>query len=103
MGAGLGLDFNLYKNDKVSDEMVPQNKIITKNHKFIKKAKDLGWRWGGDWKNPDRIHIDKRGTDNNFTTIRDAAQKQMNGNKLKEIDEALIKRTETITLDKNNK
>ena len=47
MGAGLGLDFNLYKNDKVSDEMVPQNKIITKNHKFIKKAKDLGWRWGG--------------------------------------------------------
>jgi len=27
----------------------------------------------------------------------------MNGNKLKEIDEALIKRTETITLDKNDK
>ena len=99
--AGLALDFNLYKNDKVSDGISSGNSTVTKDHKFIKKVKGMSWRWGGDWKKPDKIHMDKRGTNTNFETIRDAAQKQMDGNNKKVVDETLIKRTETITINKN--
>jgi RHS repeat-associated protein len=101
--AGLAIDFNLYKNDKVSDGIDKGNSTVTKDHKLIKKVTSMSWRWGGNWKKPDKIHIDKRGTDSNFTTIRDANQKQMDGDNKKEVDETLIKRTETITINKNKK
>ena len=98
--AGLALDFNLYKNDKVGDGIDAGNSTVTKDHKLIKEVKSKSWRWGGDWTSPDKIHMDKRGTDTNFTTIRDANQTQMDGANKTEVDESLIKRTETITINK---
>ncbi len=75
--AGLALDFNLYKNDQISDGIDAGNSTVTKDHKFIKEVKGKNWRWGGDFTSPDKIHMDKRGTDTNFETIRDANQIQM--------------------------
>jgi len=100
--AGLALDFNLYKNDKTSDGVDACNSTVTKGHKFIKEVKGKSWRWGGDFTDPDKIHMDKRGTDSNFETIRDANQTQMDGDNKENVDESLIKRTETITINKKD-
>lgn len=71
----------------------------TSENKFIEKVKSLsGWRWGGDFTNPDRIHIDKKGND--YSTIRDDNQKQMDGDTSKEIDKTRILRNESINLKK---
>ena len=96
--SGQALDFNLYAEDKKSKGLISKNSTVTKNHKLIKKAKALGLRWGGDFSSPDRVHIDGKGA--SFKTIRDANQKQMEGNKNMTIKESLIKRTETITIRK---
>ena len=96
--SGQALDFNLYAEDKKSKGLISKNSTVTKNHKLIKKAKALGLRWGGDFSSPDRVHIDDKGS--SFKTIRDANQKQMEGNKNMTIKESLIKRTETITIRK---
>jgi len=100
--AGLALDFNLYKNDKTSDGVDAGNSTVTKDHKFIKEVKGKSWRWGGDFTDPDKIHMDKRGTDSNFETIRDANQTQMDGDSKENVDQSLIKRTETITINKKD-
>lgn len=96
----MALDFNLYKNDKKGDGIDAGNSTVTKDHKLIKDVKSKSWRWGGDWTSPDKIHMDKRGTDTNFTTIRDANQTQMDGDNKTDVDESLINRTETITISK---
>ena len=100
--AGLALDFNLYKNDKTSDGVDAGNSTVTKDHKFIKEVKSKNWRWGGDFTDPDKIHMDKRGTNSNFESIRDANQTQMDGYNKVNVDESLIKRTETISINKKD-
>ncbi len=100
--AGLALDFNLYKNDKTSDGADAGNSMVTKDHKLIKEVKGKSWRWGGDFTTPDKIHMDKKGTGSNFETIRDVNQTQMDGDNKEDVDESLIKRTETITINKKN-
>ena len=40
----------------------------------------MGWRQGGEFSKPDRIHMDKRGKETDFMKMRDVNQKQMNGN-----------------------
>lgn len=53
--AGFAIDFNLYdENGKI----IKGNTSVTSNNKFIKKAKEIGFRWGGEFSSPDRIHID---------------------------------------------
>jgi RHS repeat-associated protein len=52
---GLALDFNLYDE---SGNIISGNSTVTSDNSFIKKAKDLGFRWGGDWTTKDPIHID---------------------------------------------
>ena len=76
------------------------NKNLKSDNTFIKKVKEKDWRYGRDFKSPDRVHIDKRGTDENFTSIRDANQKQVDGDTQKTVDDSKIKRTETITIKK---
>ncbi len=100
--AGLALDFNLYKNDKTSDGIDKGNSTVTKDHDFIKKVKGKSWRWGGDFKDPDKIHMDKRGTDTNFTTIRDANQKQMHGSTEVNINDKYVKRKATLIIKKKD-
>ena len=34
--------------------------LLTKDHKFIKEVKGKSWRWGGDFTDPDKIHMDKK-------------------------------------------
>ena len=100
--AGLAIDFNLYKNDKINDGIDSGNSTVTANHNFIKKIKGKNWRWGGDFKDPDKIHMDKRGADSNFETIRDANQKQMHGDTELETTDSYVKRKETITVNKKD-
>ncbi len=53
--AGFALDFNLYNDN---GKIIKNNKTITTSDEFIKGAKKLGFRWGGEFSKPDRIHID---------------------------------------------
>ena len=91
--SGQALDFNLYTDDDKSKKLISGNKTVKKTHKLIKKGKALGLRWGGDWKKPDKVHIDDKGK--NFTTIRDQNQKQMDGDNKLTVDESLIKGSTT--------
>lgn len=98
--AGLAIDFNVYTDNEVSKGLESGNKNLKSDNAFIKKVKGKGWRYGGDFKSPDRVHIDKRGTDDNFKSIRDANQKQVDGDNQKTVNDSKIKRTETITIKK---
>jgi hypothetical protein len=96
--AGLAIDFNLYKDNDLTKGTISKNNTVTSGNEFISYVKGLtDWRWGGDWTTPDRVHIDKRGTDANFTALRDANQTQMNGSVNSNIDGSLVKRE--ITYD----
>jgi RHS repeat-associated protein len=53
--AGFALDFNLYDDD---GEVIKGNSTVKATDAFIVKAKELGFRWGGEFNTPDRIHID---------------------------------------------
>ena len=90
--AGIGVDFNLY-NDGAKDT---GNSNVNSNTPFIKKIKDMGWRWGGDFSKPDKIHMDKRGTEEEFLKMRDDNQKQMNGDFEVEALDKYIKRFELL-------
>lgn len=100
--AGLALDFNLYTDDKVDKGMIKSNSTVTKEHKFIKKIKDKEWRWGGNFTKSDKIHMDKRGSDANFKTIRDANQKQMHGSTEVNINDKYVKRKATLIIKKKD-
>ena len=52
---GFGIDFNLYDKD---GNLILGNSSVTKETDFIKQAKELGFRWGGEFSKPDKIHID---------------------------------------------
>ena len=90
--AGIGLDFNLFQEGQIDIG----NKNINSETPFIEKIKDMGWRWGGEFSKPDRIHMDKRGTEKDFVKMRDENQKQMNGSFEIEALDKYIKRFETI-------
>ncbi len=91
--AGLAIDFNLYKDNDFAKGTISKNSTVTSSNEFITYVKSLSnWRWGGDFSTPDKVHIDKRGSDANFKTIRDANQAQMNGGSNSGIDESLVKR-----------
>ena len=92
----------MYTDNDKSKGTIPGNSTVTKDNKFIKKVKGKSWRWGGDFTKPDKIHMDKRGTDSNFKTIRDANQKQMNGSTELTPNDKYVKRTETITINKKD-
>ncbi|MGE0773099.1 MAG: M15 family metallopeptidase [Cyclobacteriaceae bacterium] len=98
--AGLAIDFNIYTDNDVSKGLESKNKNLKSDHAFIKKVKEKDWRYGGDFNDPDRVHIDKRGTDENFKSIRDANQTQVDGSTNKTVDDTKVKRTETITVKK---
>jgi len=96
--AGTAVDFNLYVDNDVSKGTISKNSTVTGKNSFISNVKSaLKWRWGGDFRKPDKVHIDKRGTDANFKKMRDENQQQMHGNEEIENKDKYIKRTETIT------
>ena len=72
------------------------NKNVNSKTPFIEKIKDMGWRWGGEFSKPDRIHMDKRGTEKDFVKMRDENQRQMNGSFEIEALDKYIKRFEII-------
>jgi hypothetical protein len=90
--AGIGLDFNLYNNGEID----LGNKNVNSNTPFIKYIKSIGWRWGGEFSKPDKIHMDKRGVEQDFIKMRDDNQKQMNGNFEFETLEKYVKRIEIL-------
>ena len=94
--AGLGIDFNLYTNGKIDKG----NKNITNNHPFIKMIKSIGWRWGGNFSKPDKIHMDKKGVNEDFLKLRNRNQNQMNGDKEVEALEKYVNRTEELNFPK---
>ena len=98
--AGLALDFNVYKDNDIAKGLESGNANLKSDNAFIKKVKDKDWRFGGDFTPQDKIHIDKKGTDINFTTIRDANQAQVDGSNKTTIDDGKVKRSETITIKK---
>lgn len=57
---GFALDFQLYKDNsgKSSDIISKKEMANLKDNDFINKAEELGFRWGGDFKKPDGVHID---------------------------------------------
>jgi len=78
--AGLGIDFSLYENNDVSQGRIKGNSTVTSVNAFIKAVKEFdGWRWGGDFSTPDKVHIDRRPGETEFAKIRDANQLQMHG------------------------
>jgi hypothetical protein len=100
--AGLAVDFNLYKDNDPNNSLVPKNSDVTDENPLVAKVKsDVKWRWGGDFRKPDRIHIDKRGSNANFNKLRDENQKQMNGNEEMENKDKYIKRDESIQVPTN--
>ena len=90
--AGIGLDFNLFQEGQIDIG----NKNVDSKTPFIEKIKDMGWRWGGEFSKPDRIHMDKRGTEKDFVKMRDENQRQMNGSFEIEALDKYIKRFEII-------
>ena len=98
--AGLALDFNVYKDNDTSKGLEAGNTSLTTTSSFITKVKDKGWRYGGDFTSPDKVHIDKKGTDESFNAIRDANQTQVDGSNKTTVDNSKIKRTENITVKK---
>jgi RHS repeat-associated protein len=52
---GFALNFNLFDS---KGNLIKGNKSVTKENDFIKKEIDLGFRWGGEFSDPDKIHID---------------------------------------------
>ncbi|MDX2130006.1 MAG: M15 family metallopeptidase [Chloroherpetonaceae bacterium] len=59
--AGIAIDFNVYIDNKVENGKLQGNDGLTDDNKFIKGAKEQGWRWGGDFKdNYDPVHVDKK-------------------------------------------
>lgn len=94
--AGLGIDFNLYHEGKIDCG----NKNITTNHPFIRMIKSIGWRWGGDFSKPDKIHMDKKGAQEDFIKLRDINQSQMRGDKEVEALEKYVNRTEELKFPK---
>ncbi len=90
--AGIGVDFNLYKDGEIDTG----NSNVNSNTPFIQKIKDMGWRWGGEFSKPDKIHMDKRGTEEDFLKMRDDNQKQMNGDFEVEALDKYIKRFELL-------
>jgi RHS repeat-associated protein len=98
--AGLALDFNVYKDNDKSKGLESGNTSLTSKSTFIKKVTDKGWRYGGDFTPADKVHIDKKGTDESFKAIRDANQTQVDGNNKTTVDDSKIKRTENITVKK---
>lgn len=83
--AGLAIDFNVYNNNDPEQGIMGQNANLTDENAFIDGVKNdkwiTGWRWGGDFNDPDPIHIDKKNNSgDSFESIRDANQAQMNGN-----------------------
>ena len=102
--AGTAVDFNLYIDNDPSKGLITKNSTVRSNNSFVSSVKSiLKWRWGGDFKNPDRIHIDKRGTETEFNKMRDENQKQMNGNEEIENKDQYIKRTEKIIIPKEER
>ena len=97
--AGVAVDFNLYEDNNIQKGTIPKNNTVTDDDNFVSDAKEKGWRWGGDFKNPkpDPVHIDKK--DKNFKKMRDANQKQMHGKENKENKDEYVHRTETITIN----
>jgi RHS repeat-associated protein len=78
--AGVGIDFSLYENNDVSQGRIKSNSTVTSDNAFIKAVKGFdGWRWGGDFSTPDKVHIDRRPGETEFAKIRDANQSQMHG------------------------
>jgi RHS repeat-associated protein len=57
---GFAIDFQVYKNNsgKSSDIISKNNMGKIEDNDFIDKAKELGFRWGGDFKKKDGVHID---------------------------------------------
>jgi RHS repeat-associated protein len=55
---GFALDFNLYIEKDGKLIISSQNKDIKSDNPFIVKAKELGFRWGGEFSKKDPIHID---------------------------------------------
>lgn len=54
--AGFAIDFNLYDE---KGNIIRKNETVTAEHPFIKKALNLGFRWGGNFRpQPDKVHID---------------------------------------------
>jgi RHS repeat-associated protein len=98
--AGLALDFNVYKDNDTSKGLESGNTSLTSSSSFITKVKDKGWRYGGDFTPTDKVHIDKKGTDESFKAIRDANQTQVDGSNQTTVDDSKIKRTENITVKK---
>ena len=94
--AGLGIDFNLYHEGKIDSG----NKNITSNHPFIIMIKSIGWRWGGEFSKPDKIHMDKKGTKEDFIKLRNSNQDQMKGDKEVEVLEKYVNRTEELKFPK---
>jgi hypothetical protein len=68
------------------------NRNVNSETPFIQEIKDMGWRWGGEFSKPDKIHMDKRGTEADFVKMRDENQKQMNGSYEIEALDKYIKR-----------
>jgi RHS repeat-associated protein len=97
--AGVGLDFNLYKDNDVSKGTISKNFTVTSDNPFIKAVKEIaGWRYGGDFSTPDRVHIDRRPGEDVFNTLRDANQAQMHGDEEVENLSKYVTRTENIAV-----
>ncbi len=56
---GYGWDCNLIDRDNVWWNSKKLRKPTGTVKKLIDKAKDLGFRWGGDFKKPDTVHFDR--------------------------------------------
>ncbi len=50
-------DGKVYPKGALYDPDIPGT--LYKGHPVVKKFKELGWRWGGDWRNKDYQHFDK--------------------------------------------
>jgi hypothetical protein len=64
---GFGIDLNIYGEDNkiISRKIygIEKTKNKLEEHKFVRYAKELGFRWGGDFKKIDEVHFDLWGNE----------------------------------------
>jgi RHS repeat-associated protein len=98
--AGLAVDFNVFVNNDPSQGLDPGNTSLNSDHPFIARVKERQWRFGGDFKSPDKIHLDKRESVGNFSELVGSNQRQVDGYRMLRVPEERIKRKEIIELNK---
>ena len=93
--AGTAIDFVVYK-DNIYNESNPETEKPSSDNEVVKYAKGLGFRWGGDFNRSDPVHVDQQLIGENFTSVRDQNQKQMNGDEESSNNIEYVKRIDNV-------